>query len=236
MTEPTTKRAATRARRWPIAVTLLLLGGIAADQALFRVPAADAAPYHARVQAAASRIPLHIGTWFGKDVPVPPAATKLLKPNVIASRRYEEMRTGKRVDFLLVQCTDTRDILGHYPPVCYVAHGWTQESAEPRDWDVDGLKIPGTVYVFSSNRNGLPARMTVYNFIVLPDGQICRGMGEADAAAQDLRRKFLGAAQVQLVFDGAGHLQANDDVLKLVIGANRNLIDTIRQGMRNENE
>src|SRR5688572_23609198 len=136
MTESTTKRAASRARRWPIAVTLLLLGGIALDQALFRVPAANAAPYHALVQAAAAKIPFHIDTWFGTDIPVPPAATKLLKPNVIVSRRYAEMLTGRRVDFLLVQCTDARDIVGHYPPICYVTHGWTQESAEPRDWEV----------------------------------------------------------------------------------------------------
>jgi hypothetical protein len=236
MTETTTKRAATRANGWPIVVTLLLLGGITVDQAILRAPAADAAPYHARVQEAASRMPLHIDTWFGEDIPVPPAATKLLKPNVIVSRRYAEMLTGRRVNFLLVQCTDARDILGHYPPICYVTHGWTKESAQPRDWDVGGLRIPGTAYVFSSNRNGLPARMTVYNFIVLPDGQICREMEEADEAAQDLRRKFLGAAQVQLVFDGAGAWAANDEVLELMIGANRDLIDTIRQGTGNEDD
>jgi hypothetical protein len=215
----------------PVVVTMLLLAGLTYDQLVLRVPPADAAPYHAAVHAAAGRIPFHIGDWFGDDAPVPAAAQQLLRPNAIVSRRYKHLNTGRTFDFVLVHCSDVRDILGHYPPVCYAAHGWTQTRAEPADWDLpDGLpRITGTSYAFETQRRGLPARITVYNFIMLPDGQVCRGMDEADRAAQDLRRKFLGAAQVQFVFDGAVPRDACDEVLTTVLAANRELIDAIRR-------
>jgi hypothetical protein len=220
----------------PALLTLLLLAGFTADQLLFRVAPADAAPYHAAVQQAATRIPLHMGSWLGEDVPVPPAAVQLLKPNVIVSRRYTDLRSGRRFDFLLVQCSDIRDILGHYPPVCYRGQGWTTDAAEPGDWETGDLTITGTSYTFERKRQGLPARLVVYNFILLPDGRICRGMDEADEAAQDLRRKYFGAAQVQLVFDGSVPEDVRDEVLQMTVAANRDLFDTIRRGEQNEQQ
>ena len=69
----------------PWVCTCVLLVGILGDRWLLRQPSADAAPYHARVQQEAARIPLHFKDWLGSDVPVPPAAVQMLKPNVILS-------------------------------------------------------------------------------------------------------------------------------------------------------
>lgn len=215
----------------PVLACVLLLAGIQLEQSVLRARPVDPAPFHQRVSAAAAKVPHHVGSWLGSDIPVPEAAVELLKPNVIVSRRYQDMLSGRQVDFLLVQCSDVRDIVGHYPPICYVAHGWTPAETTRRDWVVDDLTIRGTAYRFTTIRNRLSTALTVYNFIVLPDGQICPGMEQATLAGKDRLRKLLGAAQFQIIFDERIEQEAvRDDILAMLIRANRPLIDTLGSG------
>src|SRR5688572_9027810 len=139
-------------RTLPMMLTTLALAGLLADKLLFHTPPADAAAYHERVRGAAATVPLHIDSWFGVDTPVPTAAVEMLHPNVVISRRYEDLRTHQNVSFLLVQVSDVRDILGHYPPYCYPARGWPEMGREAKTWDVKGLKINGTTYSIASPR------------------------------------------------------------------------------------
>ena len=156
----------------------------------------------------------------------------MLKPNVIVSRRYQDTRTSRQVSVLLVQCSDARDILGHYPPVCYVAQGWTLGSSQAADWQVDDLRIAGTAYMFTATRRALPAAQHVYNFILLSDGRVCRGMNEVDDVARDARKKFFGASQVQVIFDDTISQRERDEIFTSVVRAYRPLLDTIRSGAR----
>jgi hypothetical protein len=103
--------------------------------------APDPEPYHASVRQAAASVPLRTGTWFATEEPVPPSAMALIKPNVILSRRYVDAISGQQAILLLVQCRDARDLLGHWPPVCYAGQGWVQELAAERQWQVDDLRI-----------------------------------------------------------------------------------------------
>src|SRR4051812_11108984 len=96
----------------PWVCTFALLCGIVGDRIRLDRNVVDAEAYHTRVRKVAANIPYHFGNWLGLDVPVPGSAVKLLKPNIIISRRFEEMRTGRQVTLLVVQCTDARDILG----------------------------------------------------------------------------------------------------------------------------
>jgi hypothetical protein len=182
------------------ACTCILLAGILGDRLLWRQPGADAAPYHRHVQEEAARLPLHFDNWLGVDVPVPQGAVNLLKPNVLISRRYQEMDSGRTVTLLLVQCTDARDLLGHYPPICYAGQGWQLVSAETRDWETDGGTVHGTRYRFKTSGGGFENETTIDNFMVLPGGATARNMDEVHVAAQDRTRKYFGAAQVQIVY------------------------------------
>jgi hypothetical protein len=210
--------------------TLLLLSGVAVDRAVLRAHAKDAGPYHRVVLARSQTIPYQIGNWFGTDTPVPPAAVSLLHPNVIVSRRYEQLQTGRQASVLLVQCSDARDILGHYPPVCYKAHGWTQTGAAQKDWQVDDLLIQGVRYEFSSLKVERTAQLVIYNFMLLPDGRTCRDMDGIDRIAQDRQKRYFGAAQLQFVFDNSGTEDERKEFFERVVRANRSLIDTIRSG------
>ncbi len=213
----------------PWVCTCVLLVGILGDRWLLRQPSADAAPYHARVQQEAARIPLHFKDWLGSDVPVPPAAVQMLKPNVILSRRYQQMSTGRYVTVLLVQCTDARDLLGHYPPICYAGQGWQLVTSEPCDWTTGGRTIHGMRYAFKTSEQGRFDETTVDNFMLLPGGGTARNMDEVERAAQDRRRKFFGAAQVQIVY-GPGYSKSDQlSILHEFVGVLNPTMNEIRQ-------
>ena len=215
-------------------VTSLALAGLLADKLLFRTPPADAAAYHQRVRSTAGNVPLHIGSWFGVDSPVPTAAVQMLHPNVIVSRRYENLSTQQSVSFLLVQVSDVRDILGHYPPFCYPARGWPEVRREPKTWEVGGLKVNGTSYFFASGRLAREAAVIVDHLVILPNGNTYGDMNEATKAAQHHRRKFFGAAHIQIVYDSAVPPLQREEIFKTFFAANRDLIDQIRFGAIDE--
>lgn len=183
------------------ALSLVLLGAIAVEKRIFHAPTGDADAYHARVLAASGSIPVRVGDFMGRDERILPAAVQLLKPNVIFNRRYDNRDARISATLLLVQCRDARDILGHFPPICYPAHGWVQEESLPRDWRVAGMSIEGTEYIFAANSPTKSGRIAIKNFMVLPAGGTARDMSGVNAAASDSRRKLFGAAQVQVVMD-----------------------------------
>jgi Protein of unknown function (DUF3485) len=213
-------------------LTLCLLTGAWANRVLSRPSIADSEPYHARVKEQTEALPMYIGTWLATEAPVPPSAVQLLRPNAIVSRRYQDALSGSQVMFLLVHCKDARDLLGHWPPVCYVGQGWTRQSAVPRDWQVDQLTVAGMQYEFTASRAGRAPHLAVDNFFILPGGKICRSMDEVDTIARDPRRKRFGAAQVQVVSDGTLSERERADALALLVRAAQPVIDAIGQGVK----
>lgn len=200
MTNPAQNIVASRSARFATALTLLLLGGIAYDQFLLGGTTADTEIYHERARLKAEALPFHFERWLGIDVPVPQAAVTLLKPNFIISRRYQEIGTGRSAAVVIVHCRDSRDILGHYPPVCYKNQGWVQTFGEPQDRVIGETTIRATRYEFKANRGGFGQQMVVDNFMILPNGQTAPDMNGVTLAAQDNQLKHFGAAQVQIVY------------------------------------
>ena len=130
-----------------VGLSLCLMGGAAVDQSFRTVPA-NTEPYHMRIRDAADKSPDRIGDWIGQSIETPPSAIKLLRPNVIISKYYLNYVTGQWASVLIVDCSDARDLIGHYPPNCYPSQGWIQTGAEKRDWQVGNLNLPGTQYDF----------------------------------------------------------------------------------------
>jgi len=216
------------------AFVIALLFGIAAEKNWFHLPGENPEPYHERVRLVADQTPYQIGDWVGTDVEVPQGAVNLLRPNVLLSRRFRNLRTGQHVSMLLVQCEDARDLLGHYPPVCYPASGWTMRSAKSKDWSIGGLMIHGMEYEFSRSGLERSSRMLIDNFMLLPDGTVARDMDSIHSVAQDNRRKNYGAAQIQVVFDVSTSSVERDKIFQTFIKANMAIIETIVSGAANE--
>lgn len=210
-----------------LALVLLLALGVTTAS---RPGPAEAEPYHARVHEVAGTLPYRIGEWVGMDQDLPREARELLRPNVLLSRRFEHQETGEWVTFMLVHCKDARDLDGHYPPICYPAHGWDQESAEPIRTELGGLEITGTEYRFSYHQPLGTSRMVVSNFMIMPDGRILPDMRGVRRAGGDYARRFYGAGQIQLITSPHMSDQRREEVFERIVGAHRDVIDAIRDG------
>jgi hypothetical protein len=154
----------------------------------------------------------------------------MLSPNVIISRHYLNIATGQAANLLLVQCGDARDIVVHYPPVCYCNAGWTLTASQPRDWHSNGSVIQGTEYHFAMKTFERNGAMIVDDFMILPDGQIARNMDAVEMVASDVRRRYFGAAQIQIMTSEQMPAAERDEAFAALVGAMSNTIVAIRQG------
>jgi len=196
-----------------IAAPLLCLGllaGMTAEQRT-HVPPPDVAGYHAGIKtllADTTKVPYFMGTWTGSDVPIPEAAQKLLRLNAYVSRRYVDndssgvTRRTRWADLLIVQCSDSSDMDGHWPPNCYPARGEKLEFEQPCKFRLGGIDIPLNEFHFVWTESGRTRRSCVYNFLIVPQRGIKRQMDDVRSAAADYRLRFFGAAQVQVIMDG----------------------------------
>lgn len=163
-----------------------------------QAPGADA--YFARVRDAIERIPYVVGPYIGADSEPTAAAMKLLRPNKILQRRYKDPATRKTVDLLVVHCADVRDMQGHYPPVCYPAHGWVGRAADPSQMPIEGTLFPATYYRFTRTVDQVEQRLRIVNFFILPDGRLLADDRDLDSVSKSRASAGLGSAQVQLIF------------------------------------
>jgi hypothetical protein len=161
----------------------------------------DPTAFHESVRASVSAIPVRFNLWEGTEIKVPSPAAKLLRPNVLFARRYDNERTTRTANVVFVHCTDLRDMSGHYPPNCYPASGWTPDGPNrTADLVLGRRSIRAAVYEFSRSELGGARRSVVYNFFVLPRGFVTT-MSEVQAVAGDRRTRSYGAAQVQIILD-----------------------------------
>ncbi|HWE05030.1 MAG TPA: exosortase-associated EpsI family protein [Tepidisphaeraceae bacterium] len=209
-----------------------VLAVIAADNARHVKPR-DAAPYHLRAKAAIDAFPYIIGYWTGSDQMVPEAAVKLLRPNALVSRRYENHTPGRAgrgpvwADLLISQCADSRDMIGHYPPICYPSSGEPQVDARPFRIDVGGLLVDGIEYQFAALPGRGIERKSVYNFFVVPGRGIVPDIGGVRRVSGDYQRRCFGAAQFQVVMDADQSPEIRDEVFATLIGCDTAVIKTL---------
>jgi hypothetical protein len=187
----------------PIAVGAILVTAMGLETQ-GRPSAADGVNFHAAAAKAVAELPLQFGEWKGEEVPVPAAAQVLLKPNAIVSRRFTNRRTGETLSMSLVQCRDTRDMAGHYPPICYPGMGWVEKShATEVSLDVDGVRLIAMRYHFSRHFFDQERVLVVYNFFAMPGEGFPSEMESIRRAAADYTSRPYGAAQVQVALNQA---------------------------------
>ena len=202
------------ARFGPIAATSIVLIALLGDRAFLKSAPAQAQGYHDAVKSAADAMPMVYGSWLGVDAAVPPAAVKMLHPNIIISRRFHNISTDETVTLLLVHVKDARDVLGHYPPVCYSGQGWKLLSRQPVQWQAEQRSVQGMEYQFSRERDNIGTKLVVDNFFLMRGGTSCRDMDDVETAAQDRQRKFFGVAQVQFVHSATTPPQRRQQIVQ----------------------
>ena len=213
-----------------IFVCALMLVGVTAERRSY-APPKSAVEYHARVKAASLAVPMQFGSWIGKDIPVSADAAKMLQPNVLINRQYQNTVTGISVGYLLVQSKDARAIQDHFPPVCYMTRGYEREMQVPVQWQCEDMLVNGTEYIFSRFGQIDTGSMVIDNFIIMPDGSFMPNMDAAKGAAGDLHKRFFGAAQFQLVFSRQVSEQDRQDAMQAFLGESRSVLLAIRSGI-----
>ncbi len=164
---------------------------------------AAAVAHQKAVALAVEQAPYRIGQWVGRDMAVPPAAIRLLRPNAILSRRFRRIGEDWTLDVLLVHCTDARDMRGHFPPICYPFAGW--EAMPPRagresELMVAGQPMPVRIYEFRRVEDGIrEARIRICNTFILPDGTITTDIRQINRLTERLALAATGIAQLQIV-------------------------------------
>jgi hypothetical protein len=222
-------------------IAVALLTGLYATDAKHLRPA-DVGTYHQRVKATVEAVPYVIGDWIGRDVPVPTQATDMLKPNALLSRQYLNTKTAERVSVLLIHTLDARDLIGHYPPECYPANGWTITGRGAvmlpvgDDDDATPEQIEVAEYQFAmddfANRN----RLQVLNLMILPTGKYSIGMAGLSGVSGDYRIRHFGAAALQMVFTDELSPQRQAEVWPIFFHAIRPALRTIQNAQALEAE
>lgn len=214
-----------------------ILSLIAADNARHVKPQ-DAAPYHRRAREAINAFPYVIGAhseWTGSDEQVPDAAVKLLRPNALINRHYTDHAPdirhegGMWADLLISQCADSRDMAGHYPPICYPSSGEPEVGARRFHLTAGGIPITGMEYTFTAVPGHGLVRKSVYNFFVVPGRGIVPDISDVRAAAGDYQRRCFGAAQFQVVMDAALPPEVRDAIFCTLIGADTNVLRVLNE-------
>jgi hypothetical protein len=164
------------------------------------VPPTEA--YFTQIRESVDDLPYSIDRWIGQDEAVTPSARELLRPNVIIQRRYVDPENGDAFSLLVVHCGNTKDMQGHYPPICYPAHGWAMRGSDREQIEVDGIAYPVTRYRFSQDAQMRSSEIVVVNFFVLPgvDDPISPTINRLERLSHTAGTSALGSAQVQVLF------------------------------------
>jgi hypothetical protein len=158
-----------------------------------------------RVAAAMNTAPFFInGKWVGEDArdKIPREAQQLLRPNALLSRTYTAPGEPA-MHVLVIHCGDARDMIGHYPPVCYPSSGWV--AREPEGGMDLALRVldqrfPMREYRFSRARNLAGEDVIrVFNTFVLPDGLVTPHIEAISRQSERLAVTVRGVAQVQVI-------------------------------------
>lgn len=221
----------------PVACALML-GGMAAQKGTYLEPEAFNA-YHAAVAGRVDALPMGVGRWMGRTEEIPAPALKLLKPNAIRAIRFTDtgvdyLYDPRTVSFVVVQCRQSQDMVGHYPPRCYPSLGWELVADRPRDWLVGEATLGGTEYEFVKRDGDRETRKIVYNFMVVAGEGVTRDIQGVQDAAEDYQQRYYGAAQFQLVFPDRLCRQATtkerDEIFATLLAPSVPLVETIAAG------
>lgn len=195
----------------------------------------DAEQRKAVVGAAMKAAPFFIGRWVGEDSThlVPREAQTLLHPNALMSRSYRTP-AGPTVHVLVVHCGDARDMIGHYPPICYPSAGW-QPAAPPEPQDIvlaiGPRRLPVRQYVFQCvNAAGRVDSIRIFNAFVLPDGRAALDIDDINRQSERLALAVQGVAQLQLITSGTAPLPEAVQAANEILGGMSELFDALQLG------
>lgn len=209
-----------------MAAAVMLAGGAFSQRVSIDQDAVRA--YHLQMKQAIESMPVDFAGWTSNEVPIPPSATKLLRPNALVAREYRTQdHNGLSATILVVQCADIRDMQGHYPPNCYPAHGWSsgEHASDASFGSLDAVR-----YEFIQTTGNQENGITVYNLFILPSGAVTHSMDDVRKAGADYVVRPYGAAQLQVVINSGVAREHHAWILDQMSMIAKPVVETLLQG------
>lgn len=153
-----------------IAAALLIVSGTA-----YRLASAHLSPGGEAMvlpSGTLARLPLSLGGWEGRDLPISEALIKATDTDDHVSRIYLSPGGMEQISLFVGYGVRLRDLTPHRPEVCYSGSGWTLDETVSAAFDAgDGATRGGQIHLF--HRGGLGSqKMTVLNYYIV-DGRYC---------------------------------------------------------------
>ena len=196
---------------------------------------------NARIAEAFANAPWIINErWSGQAVPVPVAATRILRPTAIVSRQFRaisgsselEGHDGTEVIFSVTHCTEMRDMQGHYPPVCYPSQGWLMGDDPPHMLHLSSKVLGDFSLIRYEFGIAISAEeyleRTVLNFFIMPGGEITPNMDRMNRLKNRRSTSMLGVAQIQMVIDERLDDETCVHILQDLVDGMPNLFEQLR--------
>lgn len=219
----------------PLLTASLLIARAAVDQPGLFGTTAEIEAYFGEVKERIEAIPFQTGAWLGSDIPATPAAVAMLKPNKLMQRRYTNIQTGESFELLIVHCGDVRDMIGHFPPVCYPAQGWKASGRGAVSVRLGEGGAPATRYAFHRQGDVTVSSIEIVNLFALPGPEGERlgpDLAIIERAGRFRERARLGAAQIQVITDPAYDPERRREIVDIAFSLTHEVLDQIGRGPR----
>ena len=175
----------------------------------------------APLQRPLASLPEEIGPWRGTDVPLDERVRRAAHfDDEFINRRYVNPATGEAVSVFVGYLGRARARLGHRPDVCYAAHGWNLDHAEPGTVAVGGGRdIPVLAYDFRRADDPGAVLRVLATYVV--NGRYVRDVDEFRRynarGANLLGERPAYLARIQVALPGTLNADADLDILRRFI-------------------
>lgn len=155
--------------------------------------------------AALERLPLQIGDWMGREVPLDEAIVRATDTDAHINRSYSRNNASQYISLYIASGVKARDLMPHRPEVCYTGAGWTLIDKRSIELPLsDGMKLPCNVLQFS--RGTLNTTKTVVLDYYIVDGQYCRDISLLRSKAWRGSGTVRYVAQIQIAVSAISNL------------------------------
>ncbi len=155
--------------------------------------------------AALERLPLQIGDWMGREVPLDEAIVRATDTDAHINRSYSRNNASQYILLYIASGVKARDLMPHRPEVCYTGAGWTLIDKRSMELPLsDGMELPCMALQFS--RGTLNTKKTVLLNYYIVDGQYCRDISLLRSKAWRGSGTVRYVAQIQIVASTTANL------------------------------
>jgi EpsI family protein len=160
------------------------------------------------------RLPLQIGDWIGKEVPLDEAIVLATDTDAHVNRRYSRHHDLENVGLYIASGVKARDLMPHRPEVCYTGQGWTLTERQSVKLPLsDGTMLPCNCFQFSHGT--LNRRNIIVLDYYIVDGQYCHDVSLLRSKAWYGSGTVKYVAQIQIVASITAGVSA-DSLTKIV--------------------